>query len=1447
MGLESLLPAVATWFQTEVGEPTAPQRRAWPLIASGQHTLISAPTGSGKTLAGFLACLDSLWRNPDRPRGVGVLYVSPLKALNHDIARNLEGPLGGILETAERLGDKLPPISVAVRTGDTPQRERQRFATRPADVLITTPESLHLLLTSRARETLRSVRHVLIDEVHALCANKRGVFLSLLLERLQALQPDREFLRIGMSATQRPLDEVARYLGGLRRVEGRFAFRPVAIVDAGVRKDLDIQVVTPAPLGVPLAERSVWPDIEGRLYDWVTTHRSTIVFANNRRLVERLTARLNDRAASEDRPEMAQAHHGSLSLERRRETEDLLKSGALPAVVATASLELGIDMGAVDLVAQVESPGGVARGLQRVGRAGHIVGAPSKGRLIAKTCGDLLEMAALAKAMTRGEVEALQVPRDCLDVLAQQIVACVAVDRWDAPALFDLVRGAYPYHQLPPVAFERVLEMVSGRFGLETFRDLRPRISWDRVHNRLHPLPGSAQLALVGGGAIPDTGRYPLYLGSVDGPRLGELDEEFVLERRVGETFVLGTSTWRIESIDPQRVIVSAAEGRSALMPFWRGESTGRTAELGAEVGALCRQLSARIDDPKAIDWLKDEYHLDDRAALGLRDYVARQKRLAGCVPDDRTVLVESFVDPAGETGLAVMTPFGAKLHLALKLALQARLRRRLGIALAGMHDDDAVLLRFPGTDEPPLDLLEGLTAESAEELVREELPDSPLFGLRFRQNAGRALLMPRPDPGKRAPLWLQRLRAKDLLQVVRQVPDFPIVVETLRECLNDGLDMPGLRAFLDRVQKGEVQVVARRGQVPSPFLSEVLFKFTLKFLYEWDEPQCGDVPKGPGVDRGLVDELLRPEDHARWLDPGAIGRVDDRLRGVGRPPRSTDEMAEWLRKVGDLTCSELAGPMRAFLEDLERQGRALRIDLPGTIEPERWVLSEEADDYRKALLDGGDPRSIVRRFVESRALVGLKDLLARYPIDPAEATDLLEHWAESGRVVALPEGPEGPRWADRRNLDEVRRLSVALQRRESVAVSPEVFADFLARRQGVHPETRREGSAALRATLAMLEGFAAPAEAWEADLLPRRVRDYRSSWLDAEFSSGAWTWRAAGDLAAFAGRDFEGAWPEPALPSREDETSERVRQFLVEDGASYGDEIAEKTGLPPSRVRTALDELARRGVVTNDRFDPMRPGGSATTLALAEAGARARRDTGKRPRLSGLRRGRSDRPEGRWSLVPRRDRDAESSCLAWAEVLLGRYGVLCRETAALDPWAPSWRDLLPWLDRAELRGELRRGYFVEGLSGTQYATPEAADELARHSGARSAVVAPYLIATMDPANAYGSGAPFDVPLLEGGTVRLLRSPANHLVMVGGRPTLIVESHGKRLTSLASASSEEMAASVGLLPGLTGPSRRSLKVETFDGKPASSGPAADWLTAAGFVRDSLGMAYYAGW
>src|SRR5271157_4233202 len=1473
--LARFLPAVAGWFRDALGDPTPAQRLGWPAIAAGQNTLIVAPTGSGKTLATFLAALDLLWRTPRREAGVRILYISPLKALNEDIRRNLEVPLAGILERSRDCGPPLSPLHVAVRSGDTPARDRARLVRKPPDILITTPESLHLMLTSRAREILRGVSHVIIDEIHAVCGNKRGVFLALLLERLEAIS-QASFLRVGLSATQRPLEEVARYLGGQRCVaaasgERRFEARPVTIIDAGRRKTMDLQVLWPGPdegrlLGPP---GTIWPAIEERILGLIDGHRSTIVFTNNRRTVEKLTGRLNEAVAateppeeefeSDPRPNSAptwfRAHHGSLSLEERRATEEELKSGALKGVVSTASLELGVDMGDVDLVCQVESPGNIARGLQRVGRAGHVVHGVSKGRLIAKTASDLLETAALARAMVEGNIEQLRVPHGCLDVLAQQVVACVAMDRWDVPDLFDLVRRAYPFDDLSPEVFERVLCLVSGRFPTGSLRDLGARIAWDRIHNRLAALPGSARLALAGGGTIADTGQFPVFLGAA-GPRLGELDEEFVFERRVGEAFTLGNNTWRIDAIEAHRVVVRPAEGNTAVMPFWRGENSPRSAELGAAVGALCREIAGRLDDPELPRWLEEQCRLEARATRPLIRHIARQARVAGAVPDDRTILVETFRDPAGELDLAVLSPFGGRMHQGLKLALLGRIRERYGIQASCLHGDDGLLIRLPGMDDPPLDLLDGLTADEAERLIRLELPETALYGLRFRQNAARALLMPRPDPARRTPLWLQRLRAKDLLQVVGKFPDFPIVIETFRECLDQDLELTRLRWLFEAISAGTVRIVTRQGEIASPFASELIFQFTPSYLYEWDEPRRGDLrPGGPAVDEDLLDALLEAPEGARLLDPQALGRVEGRLRRRGLAPRTAEEMAETLRALGDLSSTELFGPAERLIEELRAEGRAVQISLPGTGEPMRWILAEDETRYRRAFPAEGEPDldalgSIVRQYMRTHALIGMAELCRRYPIAPELAAEMLDHWVETGGLIRLaPADPAAEcRWAEPENLAEIHRLSVAIRRRESVAVAPEVFADFLLRRQHLHPATRLDGPGGLEAALEQLQGYAAPAEFWESELLPRRVRGYRTAWLDELLATGCWLWRAARDgrdepSVALVPRDFAGAWRSHPDEGEMSADERQVLEVLAGRGASFATDLARVSGLEPSRLRRAVRDLMLRGQVTNDRFDPLRPGAFDMIDALVEARAPG---AGRLHRLR-PRRVNAGGADGRWALLEPSAESEEDRRLAWVGVLLDRYGILTREMVELDPWAPSWSDLAPLLARSELRGELRRGYFVEGFSGVQYASDEAALALARLAGTVAPGAGDVLLAAADPANLYGSGAPLDIPLLDGGTARLSRLPGNYLVMRGGRPVLVIEAYGKRLTGLASASQSEVHEALAHVVKLAGPQRQVLKVETVDGEPAWKSPAVPRLAELGFVRDHPGMTYYAVW
>jgi ATP-dependent Lhr-like helicase len=1492
--LSLFLPPVRDWFHSALGEPTPAQTQSWPLIAAGKHTLILAPTGSGKTLAAFLACLDGLWRQNPVPPGVRVLYISPLKALNNDIHRNLQVPLAGVAETARHMGLPLPTLVVAVRTGDTPTAERQRLIKKPPHILITTPESLHLMLTSKARETLRNVTHCIVDEIHALSPNKRGVFLALLLERLAALTPN-GFQRIGLSATQRPLDEVARFLGGREAdVDGRFVPRPVSIVDAGLRKDLDLRVLCPVDHFGPQPEKSVWPSIYRLLREQIQDHRSTIVFANNRRTVERITANLN-----EDE-EVARAHHGSVSLEVRQATEQALKDGRLPAVAATGSLELGIDMGAVDLVCQVESPGSVSRGLQRVGRAGHLVGQTSKGRLIPKMPSDLLEQAVLAREMAAGRVEEIYVPINCLDILAQQLVALAAQDSWNVPDLFALVRRAYPFRDLSAQAFETVLEMISGRYRLNnglashgTPREgsgvtvhssprlmaLEPRVSWDRVHNRLHALPGSRQLALVNGGTIPDTGQYAAYTQT--GVRIGELDEEFVYERRVGDAFLLGTNAWRVDKIEADRVLVAPAQGAPAMVPFWRGESTGRSYALGVALGGFLREVAQRVDASDCLQWLERGFFLDERSARNVRDHVRRQLAGTGSLPTDKTLVVEASRDPLGDWQVILLSPLGNRLHFGLRLALEHRLQERLGYRPQCLHHADGILIRLTDTDEPILDLFSGLTPENVEPMILDALADSALFALRFRQNAARALLLPRSKIGKRAPLWLQRLRGRDLLQVARQHPDFPIVVETHRECLHDHLDMPSLQSLLSDIHENRIEVVTRRAETPSPFASGLLFSFTAAFMYQYDDVEP-TATKGAALDGQLLDQLVAPQRHAHLLDPRAVHQVERRLRGIGQPPRSSAEAAEWLRRLGDLTPAELEGPMAEFLNALQSDGLARLIELPGAREPRRWVLTEEADVYSAAFGMGrASPKQqqdaaemILGRFLETHALVGLDDVSDRYPLESAWAKRKLEEWTRGGRLVPIQPSNDAPtvQWSAPANLQQVQRGSLAILRREVLTCSPPQFADFVIRWQKLHPEHRRGESAGLEETLNRLQGLPLPAELWERVVLPSRVPAYQPRWLDEIVASGNWTWACQGDDAPGAGalaffhREQLGGIPRPPL---DDATAlsprdEHLLECLQQRGASFVADLAAEAGrectrvgpseLAPDGIRCGLWRLLRQGLVTNDRFDVIRKGEPAANGdgSAEAAGSVASRSTSHRRLRFSSRRPTQLRPEGRWSLIGWGHPDPEERAVFCAALLLHRYGVVARELALLDPWMLPWRSLYEVLTRMELSGEVRRGYFVEGLSGAQFALPEAAEMLQSLHRPSSSADPVLLLHSLDPANLFGAGAPFDVPLLDGGTRSFTRRPGNWLAVRAGRPILLVEGQGKRLTALASAGPEDKAAAVARLRDILeadqtlGP-RHKLAVDEWNGQPVTTTEGRDLLAAAGFVRDYQGMVLYAPW
>jgi len=975
--LSVFTPATREWFERTFDGPTPAQEQGWPAIASGKHTLIQAPTGSGKTLAAFLYGIDRLTAEPGE--GLRLLYVSPLKALNYDIERNLRGPLAGLQSE----------LRVSVRAGDTSQKERAAMLRQHPDILITTPESLYLMLTSRAREMLATVQTLILDEVHAVAGTKRGAHMALSVERLDRVT-GAPVQRVGLSATQRPMEEIGRFVSG---------GRPIELVDAGRAKELDLEVVVPLEdMREPGEQGSIWPSIYPEILRLVQEHRSTIVFVNNRRLAERLALRLNELANEgidddAQRTEIARAHHGSLAREQRLEVEELLKKGEIPCLVATSSLELGIDMGAVDLVIQVESPKSVARGLQRVGRAGHELGAVSRGRIFPKYRADLLESAVVVERMKAGAIEETVIPRNPLDVLAQQIVAVCADEEISVDELHQLVRGAYNFSDLSRVQLENVLDMLAGRYPSDEFAELRPRIVWDRTAGVIRGRGGARKLAVTNAGTIPDRGLYGVHL--VDGGgRVGELDEEMVYEARAGQTFMLGASTWRIEEITRDRVLVTPAPGVPGAIPFWKGEGPGRPYELGEQIGKASRELAA-LPEKKALERLTRDHSLDEQAARNLLTFLSDQQAATGAVPSDRTVVIERFKDEIGDWRVCILTPFGARVHAPWALALGARLRDSLGLEVQSLWSDDGIAIHLPDSDTTPPSEDLVIDPLEIEEIVTTELGASALFGSRFRENAARALLIPRRRPGERTPLWQQRLKAQGLLQVARKYGSFPVILETYRECLQDVFDLPALKQLLSGLKTRQLDLVDVETATASPYSTSLLFDYVANYMYEDDTPPAERRAQALSLDRDLLKELLGQEELRDLIDPGALEEVEAQLRGN---PRNADELHDVLRRTGDLRPGEYK---QDWADELLRERRAITLRIGGE---DRLAAVEDAGRYRDALgvmPPSGLPdaflepvedalRSLLARFARSRGPFTTAQVAERFAIDEARAEEAL-------------------------------------------------------------------------------------------------------------------------------------------------------------------------------------------------------------------------------------------------------------------------------------------------------------------------------------------------------------------------------------------------------------------------------------------------------------------------
>ncbi|MTD53587.1 ATP-dependent helicase [Amycolatopsis pithecellobii] len=1534
--LEQFSPATRDWFAGAFAAPTEAQTGAWRAAQAGEHALVVAPTGSGKTLAAFLWALDRLAVGPPPQtpaKRCRVLYISPLKALAVDVQRNLRAPLAGMAQAAHRLGQAPPDITVGMRTGDTPAADRRSFTRTPPDILVTTPESLFLILTSSARESLRGVETVIVDEVHAVAGTKRGAHLALSLERLDELL-SRPAQRIGLSATVRPVDEVSAFLGG---------GRPVRVVQPKPLKTIEVRVEVPvedmanldapsSPLeslplpseggigtneeiaGAAVRRPSIWPAVEERVLELIREHRSTIVFANSRRLTERLTARLNELAGDQRELErfpaeaigqsglstgaevtIARAHHGSMSREQRTHVEEELKSGRLPCVVATSSLELGIDMGAVDLVVQIEAPPTVASGLQRVGRAGHHVGAVSTGVMFPKFRGDLVSCAVVSERMTSGAIEAVRYPRNPLDVLAQHVVSMVAVEPWTVEELGAAVRRAAPFAALPDDALLAVLDMLAGRYPSEEFGELRPRITWDRVTGQLRGRPGAQRLAVTSGGTIPDRGLFTVMTpGSEDGAgsRVGELDEEMVYESRVGDTILLGTSSWRITDITHDRVIVVPAPGEPARMPFWKGDAPGRPLELGRALGAFVRELSTS-DEEKARA-RTESAGLDERARDNLLTYLEEQRTATRHVPNDRTILLERFRDELGDWRVVLHSPFGAQVNAPWALAIAARLRENRGVDAQVMHSDDGIVLRLPDAlDEDGAEVTIGaddvlIDPEEVEQLIVAEVGGSALFAARFRECAARSLLLPRRDPRRRTPLWQQRQRASQLLAVAAKYERFPVVLEAMRECLQDVYDVGGLRELMTDVRARRVRLVEVETPAASPFARSLMFGYVGMFLYEADAPLAERRAAALALDSTLLAELLGTEAIRELLDPEVVAEVERSLQRLepDRHARDLEDAADLLRFLGDLSLDEAAarGIESSWLTDLMRQRRVILVRIGGE---ERYLPIEDAGRARDALgvaLPIGVPEAftepvadplgdLLARYARTHGPFPARQAAERFGLGPAVVSGVLDRLTAEGRLVRGELSPVGHpdshgvgvEYCDAAVLRRLRRASLARLRAEVEPVEPAALGRFLPSWHTVSSGTPAPGRAPVRAAptaddvLAVVEQLAGaplPASAVESLILPSRLPGYYPALLDELTTAGEVTWAGCGALAggdgwlALAPSDVADLLlPEieenpPAGPLHEAILSS------LDGGALFFRQLVDRVTLLVEKapndgdVVAALWDLVWSGQVTGDTLSPLR------ALVSGRGATHKPRRAPPRGRYARMRAGRPAMPSrtgpptvaGRWGLTPLRESDPTRRTYARTEAFLERHGVLTRGALETERVTGGFSGIYKVLRGMEDSGQVIRGYVVEGLGAAQFAARGAVDRLRALSDTTSgrrpsdAVV----LAATDPAQPYGAALSW--PAAVGETKhRPARKAGALVVLVDGVPALYVERGGKSLLSFTEDDTMLRSAAQALSRAVREGWLGQLAVQRADGEHALTSALADVLRDAGFRATPKGL------
>lgn len=1506
--------AVTEWFRAVFPEPTAPQKRGWPAIARGESTLILAPTGSGKTLTAFLWSLNRLMFDPtpEPAARCRVLYISPLKALAVDVERNLRAPLAGISNMAAARGIPFHAPAIAVRTGDTPANERARFQRAPADILITTPESLFLLLTSNAHESLKSVETVIIDEIHAMVSTKRGAHLALSLERLERIVRT-PLQRIGLSATQRPLDEVARYLGGAQipttkrtkstkptksrtsrpqdlkadaaeSVHDQFeddhtvTYRPVTIIDASAPKQLSISVQTPvedmAAMGKPAEQpsgpasqgpvaQSIWSSIHPRLVELIRAHRSTLLFVNSRRLAERLAGALNEIAGEP----LVRAHHGSLARAQRTEIEDLLKGGHLRALVATSSLELGIDMGAIDLVIQIEAPPSVASGLQRIGRAGHSIGQVSEGIIFPKFRGDLVACAAVTAAMRVGKVESSRYPRNPLDVLAQQLVAMTSMERWPVDDLYRTVRSAAPFAELSRSIFDGVLDMLSGRYPSDEFAELRPRITWDRVNGTVMARQGAKRVAIANAGTIPDRGLYGVFLTGADKDkaRVGELDEEMVFEARAGETFLLGASTWRIDQITHDRVLVTPAPGEPGKMPFWKGEGPGRPVELGMAIGKLVREL--RKEDPAAAKAaLQSDHGLDATAATNLLTYLDDQFAAAGAVPDDRTIVIERSRDDLGDWRVAVLSPLGTRVHAPWAMAATARIRDEAGVDVEVMWSDDGFVVRYPDGERPPDTSLLLPDPDEVERLVVRQLGSTAMFSARFREAAGRALLLPRRRPGARAPLWQLRKRASDLLAVAARFGSFPIILETYRECLRDIFDLPALTDILRRVRSRSLRVVNVESQKPSPFSASLLFGYVANYIYDGDAPLAERRAQALSVDQSQLRDLIGDNELRDLLDETVLDTLEQELQHLPARfhARSTDAVHDLLLRLGDLSRTEIearceSGVAEPAIDELVKARRAFAVRLVGE---QRFIAVEDAARYRDAIgvpLPPGLPASLlepvadpigdlVRRFGRTHGPFTSKDVSARLGLGVAVVDAALARLLASGRVVdgEFRPGGRGREWCDAEVLRTVRQRSLARLRQEVEPVAATALGRFLV---GWHSLARpKRGLDGLLDAIEQLQGVPMAASVLDTEILPARVHDYSPAMLDTLLGAGEVSWIGVeplgdrdGRVALYLTDHLAALLPPNALGGKRNDgltgREAAIVAHLHRHGASFFGPLHEAAGGGfPQETVDAIWDLVWKGLLTNDTLHALR--------AYASPPERTRRPG--RHHTFRSRRLIPPSAEGRWTVVPAPSASTTAWATAMAHQLLARHGIVTRDVTGIEQLPGGFSAMYPVLRRLEETGRIRRGYFVAGLGAAQFAQPGAVDLLRDAREDRDEVIAVTISAT-DPANPYGLLMPWPGIVADEGR-GATRTAGARVVIVNGLAAAWIGRGDRQMvmclpddeperSRIGRAMARELVAIAHRAPE----GRRGWLIEEINGRPATAEPGSQFLLEAGFASTGMGL------